>query len=69
MMSQFEDFFVYLTTETGKNRSFGSNYVSLKQKLNAMNDILTLYRLYLCTFAAEIIHKSTNNLTDQQWNN
>ena len=69
MKSQFEDFFVYLPTDTNKNRSFDSNNVALKQKLNAMNDILTLYRLYYCTFAAEIIHKSTNNLTDLQWNN
>ena len=57
-MSQFEDFFVYLPTETSKNRSFDSNYVSLKQKLNAMNDILTLYRLY-CLALKNVESKTT----------
>lgn len=33
MMSQFEDFFVYLPTETSKNRSFGSKLCFIETKV------------------------------------
>ena len=37
-------------------------FVTLKQFLNVMNDILTLYRLDISTFAVEFqIKLSTNN--------
>jgi len=56
------DFFVYLPTDTNKKRSFDNKYDTLKQFLNVMNDILTLYRLDISTFAAEFqIKLSTNN--------
>lgn len=56
--------------EANKNRSFHRKYVTLKQILHEMNDIFIITIQMLSTFAAEnLIHKSTNQLKDQQWNN
>ena len=44
MKSQLGDFFVYLPTDNNKNRSFDSNNVTLKQKLNAVNENLMTYK-------------------------